>query len=74
MELAKVRSKGPVTIPKKVRSALGIRRGDILRLEVEGDHAVLRRVAAGGEDDLKALAATLDEWTTANDEDAYRDL
>ncbi len=74
MELAKVTSKGQVTIPKKVRSALGIRQGDILRLEVEGDRAVLKRVAAAGEDDLKALAATLDEWTTDDDEDAYRDL
>jgi AbrB family looped-hinge helix DNA binding protein len=74
MELAKVSSKGQVTIPKKVRNALGIRQGDILRLEVEGDHAVLTRVAGGGEGDLKALAATLDEWTTDDDEEAYRDL
>ena len=44
----RVTSKGQVTIPKKVRSALGIRRGDILRLEVEGDRAVLKRVAAAG--------------------------
>jgi antitoxin PrlF len=34
---AKITSKGQVTIPKDVREALGLREGDSLLFEVEGD-------------------------------------
>lgn len=46
---AKVTSKGQVTIPKAVREALGIKEGDSLLFEVEGDevrvHAARRPVS-----------------------------
>ena len=75
MDLSKVTSKGQVTIPKKVRNALGIRQGDVLRLEIEGDRAILTKVAGGDEKaELRALQATLGEWSSPADEDAYRDL
>ena len=41
--IAKVTSKGQVTIPKSVRDALGISEGDKLIFRVEGDHAVVTR-------------------------------
>jgi len=75
MELSKVTSKGQVTIPKKVRNALDIRQGDVLRLVVEGDRAILTKVAGNDEmAELKALQTTLAEWSSPADEDAYRDL
>lgn len=37
-----VREKGRLTIPEKVRKSLGIRRGDMLRLEVRGDAILLK--------------------------------
>jgi antitoxin PrlF len=40
---ATVSSKGQVTIPKQVRDALGIKRGDHVVFRVEGDRAVLAR-------------------------------
>lgn len=40
---AKVTSKGQVTVPKVVRDALGIRKGDEVVFRVEGNQAVLVR-------------------------------
>lgn len=46
---ARITSKGQVTIPKAVREALGIKEGDSLLFEVEGDevrvHAARRPVS-----------------------------
>lgn len=44
MSKAKVTSKGQVTIPKKVRDALGIREGDSVLFLVEGGRAVVTPV------------------------------
>lgn len=40
---AKVTSKGQVTVPKAVRDALGIEKGDGVVFRVEGNRAVLAR-------------------------------
>jgi AbrB family looped-hinge helix DNA binding protein len=37
-----VTSKGQTTIPEKIRKALGIKPGDKLQYEVEGDYATIR--------------------------------
>ena len=74
MELARITSKGQMTIPKKVRNALGFHQGDLVRFEVEGDRAVISRVPSGDDEYLKALEGTLGEWLTEADEEAYRDL
>jgi len=73
-KLAKVTSKGQTTVPRDVRDALQIVPGDILRFEVEGDHAIVSKVSADDDAYLKGLESTLGEWTTETDEDAYRDL
>lgn len=41
MELAKVTSKGQITIPVAIRNALGIREGDKILFMEEGDKIVL---------------------------------
>jgi AbrB family looped-hinge helix DNA binding protein len=74
MELAKVTSKGQLTIPKKIRDRLGLHRGDFVRLEVDGDRVVLTKAPSGDAAHLKALERTLGEWLTEADEKAYRDL
>lgn len=51
---AKVTSKGQVTLPKVVRSALGIKEGDEIVFRVEGSRAVLARTP-----DFLALAGTI---------------
>jgi AbrB family looped-hinge helix DNA binding protein len=42
MEAAKITFKGQVTIPKKVRIALGIQAGDSVIFSVDGKQAVLK--------------------------------
>lgn len=74
MMLTKMTSKGQVTIPKKIREALDLRQGDVLRLDIEGDRAVLTKLAVDRDAEMKALEATLGEWLSNADEEAYRDL
>ena len=74
MELAKVTSKGQMTIPKRIRDRLGLSRGDLVRLEVDEDRVVLTKVPSRDVAQLKALEGTLSEWLTEADEKAYRDL
>jgi antitoxin PrlF len=42
MNKAKITFKGQVTIPKEIREALTIQKGDTVIFEVEGDHALLK--------------------------------
>ena len=55
MDAAKVTSKGRVTIPRVVRDALGIRKGDEVVFRVDGNRAVLARTP-----DFLDLAGTID--------------
>jgi len=41
MSLVQVREKAQITIPSKIRKALGIKEGDYLEVEVEGNKIVL---------------------------------
>ena len=56
----KVSSKLQVTIPVRVRDALGIRPGDTIRYEIEGGAVRLRVVRPDIEDVLEALWAKHD--------------
>jgi antitoxin PrlF len=71
---SRVSSKGQVTIPRNVREALGLRRGDTVAYEIRGSAAVIRKRAGFDAAFHKALAQTLDEWTTPEDDEAFRDL
>ena len=51
---ARLSSKGQVTVPRAVREALSLERGDRLVFRVEGDHAVLARSP-----DLLAMAGSV---------------
>ncbi len=52
--LARLTSKGQVTVPRAVREALSLEEGDRLVFRVEGNHAVLARTA-----DLLVLAGSV---------------
>jgi len=52
--VAKLTSKGQVTVPKSVRDALGLREGDEVVFRVEGSRAVLARTP-----DFLSLAGTI---------------
>ena len=71
----KITSKGQTTVPREVRDALGAGPGDSLAWEIAEDGSVyVRRVVPLDLDYLRALEGTLGEWTSPEDEEAFRDL
>lgn len=71
---SRLSSKGQVTIPIEVREKLHLEPGDTVIYEVEGERAVLRRAEPFDIAYHAALTGTLDEWTSPEDEEAFRDL
>lgn len=74
MELARIRTRGQTTIPKRVRVAANLHAGDTLAFEVQADHWVVRKMPAAQDAYPQGLAHTLDEWNSPEDEEAWRDL
>lgn len=75
MELARVTAKGQATIPKRIREAAHIREGDMLAFELDGNNRiVIRRIESSIDVELSALQETLSEWSSPQDEAAWRDL
>ena len=72
MEIARITARGQTTIPKRIRDRIGLRGSDVISFEVEGDRLIVRKVAR--DDYLRGLSATLGEWASPEDEDAWRDL
>lgn len=74
MLTSRLSSKGQVTIPKEVRDELDLDPGDVVGYEVREGVVILRRVEPFDRAFHGALAETLDEWATPEDEEAFRDL
>ena len=72
MEIARITARGQTTIPKRIRDRIGLRDSDVISFEVEDDRLIVRKVAR--DDYLQGLAATLGEWASPEDEDAWRGL
>lgn len=68
---SKLTSKAQTTIPQSVRAALGLREGDELAYQIEGDHVILTKAAVIALEDPFAL---FEEWDSAADRAAYADL
>ena len=74
MDLATLTAKGQVTIPKAVRDALGMKRGDLVSWELEDESVRLRVVSAIDQVYLRGVQAGLTEWSSDADEEAFADL
>lgn len=74
MKTGRLSSKGQVTIPKEIRQAMGVEPGDVIGYEVHDGVVTLRRVEPFDHAFHAALTGTLDEWTTPEDDEAFRDL
>jgi len=74
MVFSRLTSKGQVTVPKEVRNKLHLKPGDTLAYEVEGDTARLRKVEPFNAAWHQALAGTLEEWNSPEDDEAFRGL
>ena len=74
-QLAKLSSKGQITVPVEVRRAMHLESGDTLAWDIQSDGKVsVRRVEPIDVDYLSALNGTLSEWNSAKDDEAYGDL
>ncbi|MBM3267980.1 MAG: type II toxin-antitoxin system PrlF family antitoxin [Candidatus Sericytochromatia bacterium] len=72
--MSRVTTKYQATIPLAVREALGIRQGDRVLFEISGGQVLLRRAIPSDPEFMGALAGTLSEWLSPEDEKAFGDL
>lgn len=74
MIVAKITSKGQVTVPKAVRQRLHLEAGDTLSYEIEGDSVRVRKVRSFDLGWHQAVTDTLEEWATPEDDEAFGGL
>ena len=71
MELATLTATGQVMVPKSVRDALGLKRGDVLSWELNNQSVRLRVVSPVDVEYLRGVEASLSEWASDADEAAF---
>ncbi|MBV9841580.1 MAG: type II toxin-antitoxin system PrlF family antitoxin [Sphingomonadaceae bacterium] len=69
MILSRITSKAQTTIPKAVRAALGLKEGDELAYEIDGDRVIVTR--ADARDPFVNNFSTFTEWAEEADCRAY---
>jgi AbrB family looped-hinge helix DNA binding protein len=74
MVTSRLSAKGQVTLPKKVRETLGIAPGDLVAYEIGDNEVSIRKVQPFDAAFHAALSATLDEWASKEDDEAFGDL
>ena len=74
MQVSRLSAEGQVTIPKEVREVLKLEPGDFVAYEIQSGEVILRRAEPFDAAFHQALSATLDEWDTPEDDEAFRDL
>ena len=74
VHVSRVSSKGQVTLPKKVRDAIGVRPGDAVAYQVASGVVTIRRVAPLDIAFHAAVGQTLDEWASPEDDEAFDGL
>jgi antitoxin PrlF len=67
-------SKGQVTIPSEVRKNLDLHAGDKVVFEIIDQQVIIRKLTPFDHVCHAGLAATLTEWDSAEDNEAYRGL
>ncbi len=71
---SKVTQKYQATIPQAVRKKLEIEQGDRVIFEIKDDKVVLKKLSPVDWEYLESVSATLGEWSSEADEEAYSDL
>ena len=74
MKTSRLTSKYQATIPKDVRGRLGLKAGDSIVFQVEGDDVKIRKATPLDLAFAEALTPTLSEWGSQADDEAYGDL
>jgi AbrB family looped-hinge helix DNA binding protein len=71
---SRLTQKYQATIPAEVRRALGLKQGDVIQFDVDGDRVSIRKQTRADRAYLEALEATLPEWSSTYDDEAYAEL
>jgi AbrB family looped-hinge helix DNA binding protein len=71
---SKITSKYQATIPEPVRKVLHLKAGDAIAFDIEDNQIRIRKARPLDLSFAQALEGTLNEWESAADEEAYRDL
>ena len=72
--ISKLTKKYQATVPKVVRSKLGLKAGDVIAFEIDNEIIKIRKARPIDIEFSSALVPTLSEWESQNDEEAYNDL
>lgn len=72
--MTRLTSKGQTTIPVEIRKALRLKEGDSVLFELDKGKVTLRRADPLDRAFLKLAESTFEEWNSAEDEAAFRDL
>ena len=74
VHISRVSSKGQVTLPKRVREAVGVRPGDTIVYDLSKGTVTLRRLEPIDLAFHAGVESTLEEWGSREDDEAYGDL
>ena len=74
MNVSKISIKGQITIPVNIRQAMEIEPGDLIAYELQGKTVKLKKIDPFDAAFHSAVAETLEEWNSAEDNEAFDDL
>ncbi len=74
MKSSKLTTKFQTSVPEEVRKLLHLAAGDRVLWEIENGKVVIKKATPLDLEFLRGLEMTLGEWSSENDEVAYRDL
>ena len=74
MNASKISTKGQVTIPAGIRKAMGVEPGDLIAYELQGKTVKLKKIDPFDAAYHQAIAETLEEWKSPEDDEAFNDL
>ncbi len=69
-----VNKKYQVTIPREVRNLFDLHEGDRLGFDILNGQVIIKKIIPLDIEFAKALEATLSEWMSPEDDEAYHDL
>ncbi len=74
LQTSKLTSKFQATVPTQVRKVLQLQAGDMVGFEIVGSDVKLKRATPLDLAFAHALEGTLTEWSSAADDEAFKDL
>lgn len=73
-QISKISARGQTTIPRQIRESANLRAGDVVAFEFEYGCVLMGKIVPDNDERPSGLAGTLAEWSSPEDEAAWRDL